>query len=243
MKRIRYVWTFLIFSVLAACGGDAEMPVPTRVPAAAVSTPTATTVVIPTLLPTSPATLAPPASPTPVPTAVPPTPTALGPCQIIATRTVDVYQRPSREAGLFGTLDATFRPEALAQTADAAWIGFDPAVAQAANVGVFRLRWVAADAVTLEGGCNTLPVVEGPPPGVCFTMPMTEVSVYALPEPDADTIHTLVPGDYTAVTGYSGQAWARVDLAVGNADAAGEGWVERSTLNLNGPCELPEVSP
>ena len=244
MKRLAYAWSTFLFILLVACGRAEGEPVPTSAAAAAtVPAPTATTVVIPTLISTPEATQPPPPSPAPIDTAVPPTPTAIGPCEIIADQAVDVYQRPSREAGIFGTLDPSFRPLALARTPDAAWIGFDPAVAQAANVGVFRLRWVAAGSVRLEGGCDVLEVVEGPPPGVCFTMPMEETTVYGSPALDASALVTLVPGDYTAVTGLYGDDWAQVDLDVGSLATGGQGWVEATTLNLNGPCDLPDVTP
>ncbi len=135
------------------------------------------------------------------------------------------------------------RFEAEASTGDG-WIGFEPGVAQAANVGVFRLRWIPPEAdVGLEGACEDLPEVKGPPVGVCFTMPMDEIDVYAAPDPEAEVIATMAPGDYTAVTAI-GETWAQVDLSVGNLDLVAEGWIDVLTLNLNGPCEaLPTPSP
>ena len=211
--------------------------------AAATATATATASETATAAASPTPTATPLSTPSPTVTTAAATPTAVGLCEIVAEEAVTVYQRPGLEAGVFGILDQAVRPQAQARTPDGAWVGFDPAVAQAANIGVFRLRWVEVESVRLEGNCAGLEVVEGPPAGVCFTMPMLDTTVYASPTPDATVVTTLTPGDYAAVTGRYGQEWARIDLDQGNVAAEGEGWVEATTLNLNGPCELPEVAP
>lgn len=252
---------FLLLLSLVVAGCRPEVVAPTRAVAAATVTSVATAVPTEPGTATAPATAsatasatapatAPgtatataPSTPSPTATVVAATPTPVGLCEIVADEAVTVYQRPSLEAGVFGTLDQAVRPQAQARTPDGAWVGFDPAVAQAANIGVFRLRWVEVESVRLEGACAGLAVVEGPPAGVCFSMPMLETTVYASPTPDAAVVTTLTPGDYAAVTGRYGEEWARIDLDQGNVAAEGEGWVEATTLNLNGPCELPEVTP
>jgi hypothetical protein len=190
----------------------------------------------------------------PTPTALPPTPTAPtatptetpveatatpppGPCEIVADSEVTVYQRPSLQAQVFGAMTPGVRVLAEGRTADG-WLGFDPGVAQAANVGIFRLRWVeGSSGVRLERGCDALPELVGPAPGICFSMPMSEVQVYAAPDLSSQVIATMVVGDYAAVTGRTGDGWAKVDLSVGNTGVSVTGWIEGGTLNLNGPCE------
>jgi hypothetical protein len=158
------------------------------------------------------------------------------PCELVAESAVTVYERPDPLAEVFGTMAAGFRVRVGARTADG-WLGFDPAVAQAANVGVFRLRWVRQDsAVRLEGRCDSVEEVVGPPPGVCFTMPLDEVQVHAETDPASEVITTLSYGEYAAVVGRQG-GWAQVDLGLGNSGMETIGWVLESTLNLNGPCE------
>ncbi len=165
------------------------------------------------------------------------------PCELVAESGVTVYERPDPSAEVFGTMPSGFRVTVQARTADG-WWGFDPAVAQAANVGVFRLRWVPGDsAVRPEGRCDSVGEVVGPPPGICFTMPLDEVQVRADPDPASEVITTLLYGEYAAVVGrYDG--WAQVDLGLGNSGMDGTGWVLESTLNLNGPCEdVPSSEP
>jgi len=195
--------------------------------------------------PTTPSPTAPPATNTLTPTAlITLTSTPSGPCELVAENPVTVYMRPSTEAWIFGTLDTTMRLQISARTADN-WFGFDPGVAQAANIGVFRLRWVPQSIdVRLEGGCGEVPIVEGPPPGVCFTMPMGDTDVYLSPDSSSSVFATLHLEDYAAVIGRTADGWGQLDLSLGNTPLEGIGWVEGATLNLNGPCEdLPVVTP
>jgi hypothetical protein len=166
-----------------------------------------------------------------------------GPCELIAVDEVTVYERAHVTAAVFGTMATGFRVEPEARTADG-WWGFDPGVAQAANVGVFRLRWVQESAlVRLEGSCGEVPEVVAPPPGICFTMPMEDVLVLASPDPSAEVKATIGLGDYAAVVG-RGDSWAMLDLSVGNTAQDVVGWIPAATLNMNGPCDsLPAVEP
>ena len=166
------------------------------------------------------------------------------PCSIVALGDVTVYSRPSSNAAVFGSMTSGFHVIPEGRTADG-WLGFDPGVAQAANVGIFRLRWIEESSdIELEGACEDLPELEGPPTGVCFTMPMEGVHVYTEADVSSEVVATMGWGDYAAVTGKTKGDWARVDLGAGNVGLDLAGWVQGVTLNLNGPCdELPTVKP
>jgi hypothetical protein len=162
--------------------------------------------------------------------------TYCGPCELIAEGELTVYERPHPDAEVFGTMNAGFRVELEAKTADG-WWGFEPGVAQAANVGIFRLRWVhESSAILVEGCCECPPQVVGTPPGVCFQMPMEDVDVYAGPDLASEVVASLTPGDYAAVVGTS-DGWAKLDLATGNTGHDVMGWIPAASLNMNGPCE------
>jgi hypothetical protein len=134
------------------------------------------------------------------------------------------------------------------------WLGFDPGVAQAANVGAFRLRWLdPEDPVRLEGDCDAVPKVVGPVPGVCYTMPMEETHVYQSPDTASAVVATMNWGDYAMVLGWTPDEdgdgvrdWAKIDLLdLGEKLGFDQPfWVEGSTLNLNGErcSDLPVVS-
>jgi hypothetical protein len=162
-----------------------------------------------------------------------------GECVFIAHGEVTARQRPSLEAQVFGTVPTGEQYEISARTADG-WLGFDPGVAQAGNVGVFRLRWVLEDAsVTLDGDCAALTIVVGPSPGVCFTMVMTDTPVFTRPDTSSDQVVTMLPpDDYAAVVGRTADsAWFKLDLSVGSVGADQMGWLQAAMVNLNGPCE------
>lgn len=170
-------------------------------------------------------------------------PSATGECQIVgADQNVIAYTRPSFKANEFGTVTlADFPIGVEAKTADG-WLGFEPGVAQAANVGVFRLRWVNEQQVHVAGDCTVVVEVVGPPPGICFTMPMEDVTVYAKPNNSAAIIATLRIEQYAAVIGTNGAGWAKLDLSLGNSGVSSMGWVGADSLNFNGPCDnLPVV--
>ena len=59
---------------------------------------------------------------------------------------------------IFGTISVGDTHEALARTADG-WVGFDPGVAQAANVGLARHRWVLLNATTAPSCLTTVELV------------------------------------------------------------------------------------
>ena len=166
------------------------------------------------------------------------------PCSIIALGDVTVYSRPSSNAAVFGSMASGFHVIPEGRTADG-WLGFDPGVAQAANVGIFRLRWIEeSSGIELEGACENLPELEGIPAWVCFTMPMDGVHVYTEADVSSEVVATMRWGNYVAVTGKTKEDWARVDLSVGNVGLDLVGWVAGFTLNLNGPCDdLPTVEP
>jgi hypothetical protein len=74
-----------------------------------------------------------------------------GPCTFTANGDVTAYRLPDGTSALFGTVSAGETHEALARTADG-WIGFDPGVAQAGNIGLARDRWVQAN-LSLSSSC------------------------------------------------------------------------------------------
>jgi hypothetical protein len=173
-----------------------------------------------------------------------PTPTPEGPCVANAQGDITVYQRPSLMAQEFGIMDNGVQVEVLAQTSDG-WLGFDPGVAQAGNIGVFRYRWVEGSSdILLGGACDTTPVVVGPLHGVCFTMAMGKVDIHLLPDDVSDVLVTMEIEDYAAVEGLTANDWALVDLSLGNYGVDIQGWIPALELNMNGPCgDLPIIEP
>ncbi len=167
-----------------------------------------------------------------------------GACDYTATAQVDIYFRPHPSADIFSTQGAGFSIQPTARTSNG-WLGFDPGVAQAANIGSFRLRWLPPGSGSVSGGCSSLPVVWGPLPGICYDMPMGDTNVYSTPDSSAAVLIVLHLGEFAELLGTTASGdWARVDLGPGNTGSHAVGWVEASSLNVNGPCgSLPTVSP
>jgi hypothetical protein len=150
-------------------------------------------------------------------------------CELVPDDTITILQRPSPTADVFGEAAPgdTLHPTA---TAAGGWLGFDPAVAQAANVGPFRLRWVAPDGpFTLSGACLALPLIEAPTEG-CYAMAGGTIPLRAEANTRALVVDSLGAGGFAPVVGRNGE-WARVRLEDGR-----EAWIAPEDGNFSGPC-------
>lgn len=184
----------------------------------------------PQVNPTATPTLPLPANPTATPTLQPPVP-----CELVADSETIIYQRPSAAADIFSSLGAGERAQVAVRTADGFW-GFEPDVAQAGNVGLFRNRWVLnSHTVHLEGDCEAILVVVAPIAGICYAMSMGDTPVYTSSDTGSPVMSTLHVGDYAMVFDKS-PGWANVDLDVSNLLTAGTGWVEEANIGYNGNC-------
>lgn len=161
----------------------------------------------------------------------------IGACEYTASAEVTIYSRPDTAASVFSVQPAGFtaQPGALSTNG---WLGFDPGVAQAANIGPFRLRWLQPGSGTVSAGCASLPVIWTPQAGLCYDMPMSDTNVYQNQDTSSAVLFVLHMGEFAEVLGLApGGDWAQVDLEPGNTGSQVVGWVEASTLNVNGPCD------
>ncbi len=171
-----------------------------------------------------------------------PTDTPAGPCEAVTNSDATIFSRPDLSAKVFSKVPSGFTTTAAGKTTSG-WVGFDPGVAQAANMGPFRLRWFQPDKINFTGDCGSLPVVWAAPPGICFDMPMEDVEVHADPTTASPVLEVLKVEQFAAVLGVNGSGWVKVDLGPGNSGSTTQGWIEQSTLNMNGPCwDLPTLS-
>jgi hypothetical protein len=74
-----------------------------------------------------------------------------GPCEFTGNIPLTVYRLPDDSSDVFGVLPAGETHEILARTADG-WLGFDPGVAQAGNIGLAHHRWVFMN-ITVSPSC------------------------------------------------------------------------------------------
>jgi hypothetical protein len=185
--------------------------------------------------------LAPALTPTPA-GALPPTQTpaasGAGSCTItVANNPATVYNRPSASADQFGMLQVGETAEPTAKTADS-FYGFEPGVAQAGNIGIFRLRWILkTHDVSTTGGCASIPTVVGPISGICYAMIGSDSSIYTSASASSAQIATYHSGDYAMITAHAA-GWFTLDLNVGSPSMDDIGYLKESDLGgLNGPCD------
>jgi hypothetical protein len=169
---------------------------------------------------------------------------AIGSCTVTADADIDLTSRPYPIGDIFGTLSSGMSVPVVART-PGGFIGIEPGVAQAANVDIFRLRWIDPDAsFTLSGNCGGLPTVIGPPPYVCFNMAMTDIELHEDADLSSSVVATLYSDEYAAITAKTSSNWYRVDLGFGNSLSSEAGWMEGMMINMNGYCdEVPIVTP
>ena len=174
-----------------------------------------------------------------VPTEVPET---AGPCTATAVAEAAVYSRPDMAASLFGTLSAGESVFPAVQSTEG-WLGFDPGVAQAGNVGVFRNRWVYPDEnLSVSGDCAGLPVAPVISSTACYTMAMFDTPVFSAPDASSNLVLTLSVEGFAAVAARNAAGWVQIDLNDSSQPLAADGWIEPSAINFNGPCDtLPEL--
>lgn len=154
-----------------------------------------------------------------------------------------MYDRPSTQASEFGTIDPSESVIISGRTAEG-WLGFDPGVAQAPNVGPFRLRWISPNTlVTLSGKCTTLPIMASVPPHACFIMAETDIPIRQTAQSTSPAVATMHFGDYIQATGRAGTGtneWIKVSSPVGTLPAGTSGWISMTDVNFNGDCgQLP----
>jgi hypothetical protein len=164
------------------------------------------------------------------------TPAPTGSCDISTANPVSVYSRPSAAADQFGTLAPGETMHATSRTADG-FYGFDPGVAQAGNIGIFRLRWVLrTNDVSTSAGCAGIPTVVGPITGICYAMFAVDTPLYSSPTSSSAQVATFHSGDYAMLTAHN-PGWYTLDLNVGSPSLNHIGYLQESALGgFNGPC-------
>lgn len=167
-------------------------------------------------------------------------------CMLAATGEVTLYMRADAKADVFGTLADGEAVVLGGKTADG-WYGFDPAAAQAPNVGPFRLRWVKPGAsYVLTGGCASLTVYPHVDPKGCYVMTQTDTPVREAPAADAKIVTAMKYGDFALALGRTPDIrnafWVKVDAASGSLDGTGTGWASMDTMDFNGPCDKLPVT-
>ncbi len=150
-----------------------------------------------------------------------------------------VYCRPSSQADLFGVVCPGESLMVCSRTAGG-WLGFQPGVAQAGNIGPFRFRWVRPDSSSMPSDTVSLRWVEPLAPRAVYLMAYDTVAVRAYPDPESERVGSLAGG-----------GWARVEardssgrwVLLSGGECAARGWASLTAAGLSGdPDTLPTIS-
>ncbi len=79
-------------------------------------------------------------------------------CEFTGNMALTVYRLPDSSSDIFGTMASGETHSVLAYTSDG-WIGFDPGVAQAGNIGLAHHRWFQLNAVVTPSCLSSVPLV------------------------------------------------------------------------------------
>lgn len=150
-----------------------------------------------------------------------------------------VYCRPSTASSPFGVLAPGESLMVCSRTVGG-WLGFQPGVAQAGNIGPFRLRWVRPDSSAMPADSVRLSWVEPLLPRAVYLMAYDTVRVFASP-----------PGESEPLAVIPRNGWARVEARdpSGNwylvrTESGCLGWSSLTAAGLSGdPDTLPTVKP
>ena len=154
-------------------------------------------------------------------------------CILICVDSVDVFTRPDSAALFMSRLAPRNQVVISGKTVDG-WLGFDPGVAQAANIGSFRLRWIAGnETFVIDGELSDVPLVWGPAAGITYAMIYLASPLYS--EPDLfSAVVDSIPFSSAACIVSRTEDWYFLDLSIGPLGQDIEGWIEAADISVNG---------
>jgi uncharacterized protein YgiM (DUF1202 family) len=170
---------------------------------------------------------------------------SLGPCTLVANSEIKIYNRPHKEADVFGTVEKG-ESQVVSAITNTGWYGFDPASAQAANVGVFRNRYISpSDDFSITGDCTSLNKIVSLPVDACYVMADHNIQILSKPTKDSDVYYTMRTGDYVPAnaTKFKNSPndinyFIVVDPSdlILNSDKEVKGYIKGVDANFNGKC-------
>ncbi len=154
-------------------------------------------------------------------------------CILVCLDSVDVFTRPDSSALLISSLARGDQVVISGRTVDG-WLGFDPGVAQAANIGSFRLRWISGDAqYVTDGVLSSVPVVWGPKAGITYAMIYESSPLYSEPDTNSAVVDS-VPSSSAAGIVSRTEDWYLLDLSIGPLGQNVEGWIRSMDVSASG---------
>ena len=161
-------------------------------------------------------------------------------CILIASDSIDIMLRPDSTAAKWSTLPPGDSVNVSGRT-ESGWLGFDPGVAQAANTGSFRYRWIReGEAFSLRGSIGNVPVVWSPEPGIPYAMIYEDTPIYREPDTLSEQTDSVYAGSAASVISKT-ENWYLLNLEEGPEPRNGEGWISGQIVSINGDIDsIPE---
>ncbi len=154
-------------------------------------------------------------------------------CLIISLDSIAVFQRPDSCAAVWSMLAAFEGAVISGRTVDG-WLGFDPGVAQAANIGSFRLRWISEDEnFVIEGELDSVSVIWGPKAGITYAMIYQDSPLFAEPDSLSMVIDSIPSGSAAGIISRTGD-WYLLDLKESPLEDSIQGWISSLPVSISG---------
>ena len=154
-------------------------------------------------------------------------------CLLISLDSIPVFQRPDSCAAVWSML-AAFEGVVLSGRTVDGWLGFDPGVAQAANIGSFRLRWISeGENFVIDGELDSVSVVWGPGADITYAMIYQDSPLFA--EPDSlSTVIDSIPSGSAAGIILRTEEWYLLDLNESPLEDSVQGWIQSLPVSVSG---------
>jgi hypothetical protein len=153
-------------------------------------------------------------------------------CTAVVKDSTVAYMRPDTLSMVFAHLSPGDSVQAIAWS-ESGWLGFEPGVAQAANTGSFRYRWIPPSArLGILGDPDELPTVWVPETGTAYAMVNWVTPVYLEPDTLSAVLDSLRVEDAAAILNRQGD-WLLVDPSLGPSGRGASGWVNLRDISIS----------
>lgn len=154
-------------------------------------------------------------------------------CLLISLDSIVVFQRPDSCAAVWSMLNV-FDGVVLSGRTDDGWLGFDPGVAQAGNIGSFRLRWISnGENFVIEGELDSVSVVWGPGAGITYAMLYQDSPLFAEPDSLSMIIDSIPSGSVAGIISRT-EDWYLLDLNESPLEDDVQGWISSLFVSASG---------
>ncbi len=149
--------------------------------------------------------------------------------QYIPEDSLTVFDRPDSLSQVFAVIVPADTIFLEVKTKDN-WFGFDPGIAQAANTGSFRYRWITTGSLLSDS--TGLPSVWAPECSISYAMTQISTPVFSSTDSMSSPV-AVIPSNSAAAITDSTETWLKVNLDNSPLQKNIQGWILRETVSIN----------